>query len=86
MNYEPLMEAIVEVVLFLELSDDAKIDEDAAVNLMEDIAASLQQLGIKEKNEFICYLQKRVQDSAIFPPKARDCLEGMAENLGINQQ
>jgi hypothetical protein len=44
LNDEVLMDVIVQTLLFLELNDDTIIDEDAAVEMMEQMAFTLQNL------------------------------------------
>lgn len=83
MNYEPLMEAIVQTVLFLELSGSETVDEDAAVGLMERLAALLQQLDPAEKQRFVEYTLRRAQGVATESTRERECMRAMPGNLGL---
>jgi hypothetical protein len=42
---EPLMDVLIDVVLFLEMSDRSTIDPDAAIKVIETIAAHVQRFG-----------------------------------------
>lgn len=46
---ENLARAVITAMAFLELSDPMTVDEDAAVKIMEDICASLQEASPKER-------------------------------------
>mgnify|MGYP000888015059 FL=1 len=59
MSNEPFIDAIVQAILFLELSGPETVDEDAAIAMMEQIAATLQTLGAAEKEQFLDYLRRR---------------------------
>ncbi len=60
-NDEPLMDAIVQAVLFLELSDEQTVNEDAALGMMEQIAATLQGLDGVAKERFLQYIRRRAE-------------------------
>jgi len=84
MNYEPLMNVVVQAILFLELSDDQAVDLDAAVGMLEAIATTLQKLGAQEKDEFLRYVQKcAVQASS---DRARELLENLPDCLGLTPE
>lgn len=81
MNNEPLMDAVVQMVLFLEFSDPEMVDEDAAIGMMEQIAATLQKLGPADKDQFLGYLRRRASQAE--SEKVRQSLENLASNLGL---
>jgi hypothetical protein len=81
MNNEPYMDAIVEMVLFLEFSDPETVDEDAAIGMMEQIAATLQKLGADEKGHFLAYLQRRAAQART--SKQRQSIENLAAHFGL---
>jgi hypothetical protein len=81
MTHEPFMDAIVQMILFLEFSDPATVDEDAAIGMMEQIAATLQKLGATEKAQFLSYLQHRATRAE--SSKERQAMENLASNLGL---
>lgn len=83
MNYEPLMDAIVQTVLFLELSGGEAVDEDASVSLMEQLAACLGKLGPAEKEQFLEYLRLRALVGGTESRRERECIKAMPGNLGL---
>jgi hypothetical protein len=83
MSYEPLMEAVVQVLVFLELSGSEIVDEDAAVGLMEEIAAVLQRLEPAEKREFVEYLRRRARRTGTESDEALACIRNLPANLGL---
>ena len=81
MNNEPFMDAVVQMILFLELSDPETVDEDAAIGMMEQIAAALQTLGSAENEQFLGYLKRRALQAG--SSKERQSIENLAGNLGL---
>lgn len=81
MNDEPLMEVIVQTVLFLELSDEQTVDEDAAVAMMEQIAATLQRLQPAEKERFLHYISRRAARAT--NDEEQQIVQSIASNLGL---
>lgn len=84
MNEEPFMDVAVQTVLFLELSDEHTVEEDAAVAMMEHIAATLQRLEPAEKARFVQYIQRRAVQAAT--DEERQIFENMASNLGLTSE
>lgn len=84
MNNEPFMDAIVQMVLFLEFSDPDTVDEDAAIGMMEQIAATLQTLGANEKEQFLTYLERLALKTRV--SKEREAIENMADHLGLRSE
>jgi hypothetical protein len=84
MNNAPLMEAVVLMALFLELSDSATVNEDAAVEMMEQLAATLQQLNAAERDSFISYLKQRASRTESL--QEQQTLESLANNLGLTAE
>jgi hypothetical protein len=81
MNEEPLMDVAVQAILFLELSDERTVNEDAAVEMMEQIATTLRRLEPAEKERFRQYLKLRAARAST--DDERETIEGLAENLGL---
>lgn len=84
MNNEPLMDAVVQMVLFLELSDSEVVGEDAAIGLMEQIAATLQKLAPADKEQFLGYLKRRASQAE--SENERQSLENFASNLSLTEE
>lgn len=48
-----LIRTLIDVIVFLEFSDEQEVGLDTAVNVLEDITASLANLSEEEKEEFM---------------------------------
>lgn len=81
MKNEPLMDVVVQTVLFLELSDTQAVADDAAVAMMEQIAATLQCLEPAEKEHFLQYIDCCALNATT--NAERDVLKNMASSLGL---
>ena len=81
MKFEPLMDALVQILLFLEFSDPEIVDEDASIGMMEQIAVTLHKLRPADKEQFIVYLKCRASHSE--SEKERQAIEQLADNLGL---
>jgi hypothetical protein len=75
------MDSIVQMLLFLELSDSETVDEDAAIGMMEQIAATLRTLGASEKQEFRQYIKRRAQQAE--STQQRQTIDNLAGDLGL---
>jgi len=75
------MEVAVQTMLFLELSDDQTVSEDAAVAMMDQIAATLQRLEPAEKERFRDYVRARAVRATT--EAERRALESLASDLGL---
>ena len=80
MNDEHLFEAIVDAILFLELSGPATVDEDAAMGALEQIAARLQSLPSHERTRLVDYIQRRALTSQ--SDKERQALTRLPSSMG----
>lgn len=79
MNFEPLMDAVTEMLLLLEFNDDVLLDDDAAVETMDQIAKTVRGLGAQERSAYIGYLERR----AARPGEEKQFLLTLPEVLGI---
>jgi hypothetical protein len=75
-----LVKAIVEIAVFLEFSGDEVIDQDSAVQAMEQLASTLQEAGIETKqslcNQFGDIAKEHSGERAEF-------VESLADALGL---
>jgi hypothetical protein len=55
------MQAVAEVVVFLELAPDERLDPDLAVEQLEQLAVLLQQLDDDERRSFIEFVQRQAE-------------------------
>jgi len=75
------MAVAVETLLFLELSSDQVVDPDAAVAMMEQIAATLQRLEPGAKQRFLRYV--RDQAARTTDSEERQAIERLPRDLGL---
>ena len=83
MKHEPLIEALINVLVFLEFSDDHIINEDAAVSLLEQISASLKQLEPQAKTDFLKYLDYKVKTNPGLCSEELQYIRSLPEYLGL---
>ncbi len=50
---EPVVKALIDLIVFLEFSDDSTVDPDAAVHMMETVSARLSALSKSEVKSFV---------------------------------
>ncbi len=81
MNYELFMEAVVDALLFIDFSGPETVNEDSAVQIMEQIVATLQKLSPTDKDQFLSYLNRRASQAE--GEKERRWLETLAEDMGL---
>jgi len=81
-NIEPLMEAIVDMVLFLELSGEQVVNEDAAVTTLEQIATTLQTMDTETNCRFQQYFKVRAERTE--SSSQRYVIENLASDLGLD--
>ncbi len=81
MNDEPLMEALIDVLLFLDLGDEEVVDEDAAVEMMEQIGAQLHRLDPSTKQRFVQFVLDRARETE--SKEQREALETLPEDFGL---
>jgi len=55
MSVELLFEAIVDMAVFLSICPDEVVDQDSAVNQLEQLASTLELLDEPTKNAFITF-------------------------------
>lgn len=53
MNAFPLVKAVVESIVFLEMSGEEVVDPDLAVSQLESIAAILKELRVDDRRDFL---------------------------------
>ena len=75
------MHVTVRTLLLLELGHQQTVDEDAAVALIEQIAATLQRLKPNEKERCLQYLRGRA--TCATTDAEREAIEKMATSLGL---
>jgi hypothetical protein len=79
-----LMQAIVEAAMFLALSGDDAIQEDAAVTCLEQLAFTLKRLSTMDREAFVRYVaQLEAEERAGGGNERADFLASLGDNLGL---
>jgi hypothetical protein len=81
---EPFMNLVIDCVLFFERSSDDVIDEDSAIQMLEQIAATLQRLDASTRARFLRHLQERAEQAE--SPDQWQAIERVAVALGIDSE
>ncbi|MFH8717611.1 hypothetical protein [Streptomyces zaomyceticus] len=76
-----LAEALVDVLWFVEGSDDEQMDPDDAVKVMEGVAHLVSKLSSEQRNELIELLGTMADAES--DPARREFLEGFPEGFGL---
>lgn len=72
---------LVDILFQLETSNDSKIDPDYAVSIMEDAAASLQEMDSGELSRFLDMVSKSAASEKNEDKKLY--MENFADNFGL---
>jgi len=75
-----LVKAIVDIALFLEYTNSELLDEDTAVEAMEQLAAELQQMAEGDKQQLT---KQIVGFSTSYEQPQSQFVEGLPEALGL---
>jgi hypothetical protein len=75
-----LVKAIIDIALFLEYTNPELLDEDAAVEAMEQLAAELQHMPEGEQQQLA---KQIIGFSTSYEQPQRDFVEGLPEALGL---
>ncbi len=81
----PLVQAVVDALVFFSLSGDEVVNPDAAVEQLEHIASYLKELSDAEKQELLEYFRKAAaQEGATTGNTAKvDFLSSLGECMGL---
>ena len=79
--------ALIETILFLELSDDSTVQPDSAVAQIEEVAAILREMSTEEREAFIQAVDEMVAEerSRIGNSKRLGALSSLVDDLGIDR-
>jgi hypothetical protein len=78
---DAFIRAIVEFSVFLEFSPERIIDPDAAVEVFEQLAATLQSGGSEARS---CFCSRVPVMAAKYSGAQSDFVRSLPENLGLN--
>ena len=82
MNFEPLMQSVVDSLRFFELGQPEVIDDDAALEMIESIAARLKELGPAERTAFLDFLSRAAEQAV--STDERQFLQSVPLALGLD--
>ncbi len=81
---EALMQAVVDAVAFLALSDDTVVDQDAALQQLEHMSSVLGGLGPVERAAFLAFVAARARQAHDDGDQERsEFLRALPEQLGL---
>jgi hypothetical protein len=80
MHGEAIMEALVDVIVFFEISGPEIVNPDAAVAMLEQIAATLQSLDSGGKATLAASIRGR--SAAAQSDRERAALQNLARDFG----
>jgi 16S rRNA C1402 (ribose-2'-O) methylase RsmI len=79
-----IVKAIVETTIFLEFSSEDVVNPDAAIALMEEIAAILQNMEVSQKTELVKIFEEiSVEYSDI---EQQQFINELGGNLGLERE
>jgi hypothetical protein len=80
-----LMRAVIEYALFIGLSEDNIVNEDAAVMQFEQLSWILKGLMPAERNTFVDFIEEMASVESKDPrsKKRVEFLRALADNLGL---
>ena len=78
---------IVDSITFLALSDDDTVDQDAAVEQLEHIAAQLDQLPGRNIDQFLTFVERGAREAREAGEHARAAfLASLPAQLGLRRR
>ena len=78
---DALLEALLNCILSLELSDDELVDPGAATAIQEDIAFTLGRLGDADRALLVTLIEERAATET--DPARRELLDDLPDALGL---
>jgi len=78
---ESIVRVLIDLIVFLEFSDDSTVDPDAAVNMMETVSARLSELSSDETKSFIDIAHKYA--SEFRDSKVRGFVKSLDQSMGL---
>jgi hypothetical protein len=79
-----LLQVVVDLVSFLALSDDETVNQDAAVQQLEGVAATLKRMPQGERDQLLAFIAESAQRAARSDDRQRsEFLSSLPEQLGL---
>ena len=82
MNIDPLLDVIINIILFFELSGSDAVQADVAVAMLEQIASALQRLDPDLRDRLINYAMSEARHAT--SEEQRLALQSLPENMGLS--
>lgn len=84
---EHLARAVVQALAFLELAEDTKIDSEAAVTLMDEIAETLQKSSAEERAALrrVVMEEYNAKNAAEAPEEEIDFYEHFMQDFALEE-
>lgn len=76
-----LVRALVDLAVSIELSSDDEIDPRTATTLLDDLAASLDDLSDAERDEIVDYIEDQAESTR--DPDRREVLLELPDTLAL---
>ncbi|MEV8509283.1 hypothetical protein AB0368_31225 [Actinoplanes sp. NPDC051475] len=76
-----LVRALVDLAVSIELSSDDEIDPRTATTLLDDLAASLDDLSDAERDEIVDYIEDQAESTR--DPDRREVLLDLPDTLAL---
>ncbi|MFK7974467.1 MAG: hypothetical protein AB8B66_06405 [Rickettsiaceae bacterium] len=75
-----LIKVLLDLVIFIEFSNEDIVNEDAAVGILEEVAAELQDLEQEDKQELL----KQIKNlSSMYSSEKKAFLENFSDYFGL---
>ena len=74
---DKIVKILIDTFIFLEFSDDEVINEDASIQLMEQISSDLQCMDDENKN----YLAMKIKEMSIFYDEDKQMVEDIEKDI-----
>jgi hypothetical protein len=79
-----VVKALADVAIFLEFTDEDLLNQDAAIEVMEQLAAELQLMNQDEKTNLSRLFDELSND---FPnARHKDFVKNLSDSLGLNAE
>ncbi len=75
-----LVKCLLDTLIFLEFTNPNLLNEDVAIELLEQISSKLQNMTEKEKQIFIAELENL---KTFYPKNMQKFIENLPENIGL---
>jgi hypothetical protein len=84
----PLIQAVIEMIVFLGTSGDQVVDPDAAVSQLELVASILGEMSESERRDFVTFVGEMAEVEELQSgntPRAA-FLRSLCSNLGLEEE